>query len=81
MRATIFRLMLSLAVVSVSAISAAPAAAQGDDSLRQAKEYFDKAKGLFQSGSYKEAAELFDKAYKARPFPQFLFNIGACHEK
>ena len=29
----------------------------------------------------REAAAEFQAAYDERPFAQFLFNIGACHEK
>ena len=38
-------------------------------------EAFDKAQSLFEAGSYAEAAAEFERAYEARKFPQFLFNI------
>jgi len=52
-----------------------------DESLKIAREYFDKAQTLFEAGSYEKAAEYFEKAFDARKYPQFLFNIGVCYEK
>ena len=52
-----------------------------DDSLNRARAAFDKAQSLYSQGSFAEAAEQFEAAYTARPFAQFLFNIGACYEK
>jgi outer membrane receptor for ferrienterochelin and colicins len=52
-----------------------------DASLEAARVSFEKGQGLFQAGKYAEAAGHFEAALAARPFPQFLFNIGACHEK
>jgi tetratricopeptide (TPR) repeat protein len=52
-----------------------------DESLNRARESFDKAQGQYARGEFKEARESFQAAYDARPFAQFLFNIGACHEK
>ena len=52
-----------------------------DESLNQARDAFDSGQDLFQAGSFIEAAEKFKAAYAARPFSQFLFNIGACYEK
>jgi hypothetical protein len=52
-----------------------------DESLNKARDAFDSGQDLFQAGQYLEAAEKFKTAYAARPFSQFLFNIGACYEK
>ena len=52
-----------------------------DASLNQARAAFDRAQELYEKGSYAEAAAEFEAAYTARNFPQFLFNIGASHEK
>src|SRR5690606_8081599 len=59
---------------------AGPAIAQ-DESLNRAREAFERAQTLFEAGNYAEAAARFEEAYKARPFAQFLFNIGASFEK
>lgn len=58
-----------------------PVARAQDESLNRARELFDKAQTLFEAGTYDKAAEYFEKAYEARNFPQFLFNVGVCHEK
>jgi tetratricopeptide (TPR) repeat protein len=52
-----------------------------DESLNRARDAFEKAQTLFEAGSYAEAAAKFEEAYQARPFAQFLFNIGASFEK
>lgn len=52
-----------------------------DESLNRARDAFDSGQDLFQAGKFTEAAEKFKTAYAARPFSQFLFNIGACYEK
>jgi tetratricopeptide (TPR) repeat protein len=52
-----------------------------DESLNRARDAFDSGQDLFQNGKFTEAAEKFKAAYEARPFTQFLFNIGACYEK
>lgn len=74
------RLYSALFAVLVVLVSATPARAQ-DDTLNRARESFDKGQGQFARGEYAEAIESFQAAYDARPFAQFLFNIGACHEK
>ena len=70
----------AVAVAAILVVCAAPARAQ-DDSLNRARDAFDKAQALFESGKYADAASQFQAAYQARPFAQFLFNIGACYEK
>lgn len=52
-----------------------------DESLSRARDAFDAGQDLFQAGKFTEAADKFKAAYEARPFSQFLFNIGACFEK
>lgn len=53
--------------------------AQQADALKKAQSAFDQAQADFVAGKYDEAAKGFDDAYKARQFPQFLYNAGACH--
>ncbi len=65
-------------VVSVLCLLGATAFAQ-DASLKKAQEAFDQAQMKYLAGEYDEAAEGFKSAYDARPFPQFLYNIGACY--
>jgi hypothetical protein len=49
--------------------------------LELAKQHFDEGQALFLLGKFSEAAEEFQKAYEAKPFPAFIFNIAVCHEK
>ena len=72
--------VVALVAAGILALCAAPARAQ-DESLNKARDAFDKAQELFSAGNYADAAAKFEEAYAARPFSQFLFNIGACHEK
>ncbi|HUS63754.1 MAG TPA: PEGA domain-containing protein [Kofleriaceae bacterium] len=72
--------MAALLAAGILALCAAPARAQ-DETLNKAREAFDKAQELFSSGNFADAAAKFEEAYATRPFSQFLFNIGACHEK
>ncbi len=57
-----------------------PALAQ-DKSLETAKEHFDDGQSLYLQGKFGEAAEKFVKAYQAKSYPAFLFNIAVCYEK
>lgn len=58
-------------------IGHAPAHAQNADALKKAQSAFDSAQVLYLQGKYDEAAQGFQDAYAARPFPQFLYNVGA----
>lgn len=74
------RLLLATALALSVAGAAGPAAAQ-DESLNRAREAFEKAQGHYEKGEFEKAAAEFERAYQARAFPQFLFNIGASYEK
>lgn len=76
----VMRIRIASLVVVLLCAFGSVAQAQ-DESLNRAREFFDKAQTLFEAGTYEKAAEYFEKAYDARKFPQFLFNIGVCHEK
>lgn len=70
------------AVAAVAAVCGLAATAHAqDEALNRARASFDKGQDLFVAGKYGEAATEFEAAYQARPFAQFLYNIGACHEK
>lgn len=69
-----------VALLAVIGGTTSTAVAQ-DKSLNEARAAFDNGQSLFQEGQYLEAAVQFQTAYEARPFAQFLFNIGACYEK
>src|SRR5688572_1186579 len=56
---------------------AAPALAQEADALKKAQSAFDQAQADYLGGKFDEAAAGFQTAYDSRPFPQFLYNVGA----
>lgn len=72
------QLRLFVAISFICAI-AATAGAQGDNALKQAQDSFDQAQIDYLSGKYDEAAEKFKAAHTLRPFPQFLYNVGAAY--
>ncbi len=51
------------------------------DNLDDAREAFNEAQLLYKQGKFKSAAKKFRDAYKAKAYPQFLFNIGASYER
>jgi tetratricopeptide (TPR) repeat protein len=51
----------------VALLVLSPAGAQPDEATRQAKAHFP------------QALTLYKEAYKAKPLPAFLFNMGQCH--
>ncbi|MBA3462258.1 MAG: PEGA domain-containing protein [Deltaproteobacteria bacterium] len=62
---------------AILAFGHAPAHAQNAEALKKAQSAFDNAQVLYLQGKYDEAAAGFQDAYSARPFPQFLYNVGA----
>lgn len=73
------KLRVLFAVAIAIAALALPAAAQTPDALRKAQASFDQAQSDYLQGKYDEAAQAFQEAYAARPFPQFLYNVGASY--
>ncbi len=65
--------------MAICAFAAAPAWAQPADALKKAQAAFDQAQADYLGGKYDEAAKGFEEAYNSRQFPQFLYNVGACH--
>lgn len=61
---------------------AIPAAALAQsDMVQVAKNHFDDGQNFYLQGKYAEAADHFLKAYTAKPYPAFIFNVAVCHEK
>lgn len=79
------QLALALALVATSLpqhLADAPTVAHAereDAGTRAAKRAFEKAEKLFALGKFEDALEQYEKAYEAKPIPDFLFNIGQCH--
>jgi hypothetical protein len=59
---------------------AAPALAQ-DRALEIARQNFDEAQNLYLEGKYSAAVDKFQKAYEAKSFAAFLYNVAVCYEK
>lgn len=65
----------------ISLILSVALSAEGTpEELRAAREYYAGGAALFSQRRYAEAAEAFEKAYRARPHPALFFNIGQCYE-
>ncbi len=56
-----------------------PSAFADDASLKRAQDAFDQGQLDYLQGNFDAAADAFKQAYEARPFPQFLYNIGASY--
>jgi tetratricopeptide (TPR) repeat protein len=57
-----------------------PRTAWADDpATRTARRHFDSADKLFALGRFDEALVQYQKAFDAKPIPDFLFNIGQCY--
>jgi tetratricopeptide (TPR) repeat protein len=73
------RLLLALCMVAAAVPAARIAYADDAVSERAAKRHYDRGKKLFDLQKFQEALDQFQKAYDAKPIPDFLFNIGQCH--
>jgi tetratricopeptide (TPR) repeat protein len=69
------RLLLALFAV----VLAARVAAADDAATRSAKRHFDRAQKLYAVAKFRDALDEYQKAFEAKPLPDFLFNIGQCH--
>lgn len=63
------------------ALGLAAAPAQADSLASRARMLFDRAETHFSLGEFKQALELYREAYRLKPLPGFLFNIGQCQRK
>jgi len=55
------------------------ALAEEDEATTRARQLFKKAEVHFSVGEFDRALTLYKDAYKTKPLPAFLFNIGQCH--
>jgi len=68
----------ALTLALVVALSVVPTAARADDTQR-AKEFFQQGTTYFNLGDFDKAIDAFQEAYKAKPDPLFLYNIGQAY--
>ena len=73
------KLRVLVAACVVLGALGAPAFAQSADALKTAQSAFYAAQTDYLQGKFDEAAAGFLNAYAARPFPQFLYNVGASY--
>jgi tetratricopeptide (TPR) repeat protein len=71
------KLRVLFAIMLAIAAATSPAWGQSADALKKAQASFDAAQTAYLQGKYDEAATGFQEAYSSRPFPQFLYNVGA----
>ena len=72
----ILRILALLALL----FAVSPRVARADDpATRAAKRHFDRGEKLFALGKFDEALDEYQKAFDAKPLPDFLFNIGQCY--
>lgn len=69
------RLLFALAITAI----AARVAWADDPALREAKRHFDRGEKLYAVTRFSEAIDEYQKAFDAKPLPDFLFNIGQCY--
>lgn len=75
---TLIPLILASALTAGQPAFAADAA--GDETAR-AKEAFSSGQRLYKTGKFAEAMGRFEEAYRLKPHPSILFNIGKCWEQ
>ncbi|HEX7843694.1 MAG TPA: tetratricopeptide repeat protein [Kofleriaceae bacterium] len=69
------RLLIALVFTALTA----RVAAADDAATRTAKTHFDRGEKLYALTKFSEALGEYQKAFDARPIPDFLFNIGQCY--
>jgi len=52
-----------------------------DEEREQAKHHFVSGSKRFEDGRFREAIDHFEAAYEIAGSPEFLYNIGRCHEE
>lgn len=76
---TVYRFLVVLCLSTAVVPTVMPQHAYADDpGERAAKRAYDRGKKLFELQKFEDALEQFQKAYDAKPIPDFLFNIGQC---
>src|SRR5262249_37313161 len=74
---TLLRLFV---IASLCLTIAAPASVRAEDvPTRAAKRHFERGEKLFALGKFDDALEEYQKAFDAKPLPDFLYNIAQCY--
>src|SRR6185312_8841268 len=67
-----------IAFVVLVAVALAGGRARADDP-KQAKQHFEDGSRLYDLGKFRDAAREYEEAYKYKPDPALLFNIGQAY--
>lgn len=62
-------------------VAGTTAVARAEGAAERARQHNAEAKQLFNLGRFAEAATEYTKAYRAKPLPAFLYNLGQCHKR
>jgi tetratricopeptide (TPR) repeat protein len=73
------RFLLALIFSVLGTLVGARVAAADDPALRAAKRHFERGEKLYALTKFSEALDEYQKAFDAKPIPDFLFNIGQCY--
>src|SRR4030088_1816172 len=73
-------LRLFAVALAIAAVSA-PARAQSDASIEEAKKYAAEAKVHYDLGEYDAAAEAYQNVYRIKPLPAPLYNIAQSYRQ
>ncbi|MCK5796600.1 MAG: PEGA domain-containing protein [Deltaproteobacteria bacterium] len=75
------RFSIGIGAILATILLLAPQAHAQDAATQNAKRHFDVGQALYLQGKFSAAAESFVKAYAAKSFPAFLFNVAVAYEK
>lgn len=73
--------LLTIVCIGMLSQLSASVYAQGLDEDKIATEHFNRGRKLYTDGKYQKSADELEKAFKLRPAPAILLNIGRCYEK
>ena len=72
--------MLLVALFATAVVLPGSARAAEDEPVA-ARTHSLAARKHFDQGNYQAAATAYEKAYKASPQPEYLYNLGQCHKR
>ena len=73
------RAITFLLAICLACVASARVAYADESPTRVAKRHYERGQKLFGLQKFDQALEQFQKAFDAKPIPDFLFNIGQCH--
>src|SRR5450432_3349209 len=80
-RGALVVLLLTLLVAALAQSATAEPQASAGQRLEAIRAEMEKGQGLYVTGNYAGAAEVFEAGYATYPYSAFLFNAGVCYQK